>query len=71
MVHIIRRRRTLSKTKTKAWKKPNYSRFSNPGIQRRLGILEHEDKDVTEPRHVDDTDVDFMEVNKMHDLHER
>ena len=61
----------MSKTKAKAWKKPSYSRLSNPGIERRLGIMEHEDKAVTESTDVDDTEFDFMEVNKMHDLHER
>jgi hypothetical protein len=70
MVEIIRRRGSSSKTKTKEWKKPNYSHFPNPGIQRRLGIAEHEEVVETEPSDVDDTDFNFMEVNKMHHLHE-
>jgi hypothetical protein len=71
MVDIVRSCGTSSKTKLKEWKKPKYSRFSNPGIQRRLGMLEHEGQAVTEPNDIDDTEFDFMEVNKMLDLHER
>jgi hypothetical protein len=70
-VDIVRKRGTISKTKAKEWKKVNYSRFSNPGIQRRLGILEHEDRNIEESSDVDDTDFDFMGLNQMHDLHER
>jgi len=71
MICIVRRRGTITKTKVRAWKKPSYSRLSNPGIQRRLGIMEPEVQAMTERSDVDDTEFDFMEVNKMHDLHER
>jgi hypothetical protein len=71
MVYIIRRRWTLSKIKTKDLRKPKYSRLSNTGIQRRLEILEREDRAIEETSDIDDTDFDFMNVNKMHDLHKR
>jgi len=71
MICIVRRRGTITKTKVQAWKKPNYSRLSNPGIQRRLRIMEREDQAMAESSDVDDTEFDFMDVNKMHDLHER
>jgi len=71
MIYIVRRRGTITKNKVQAWKKPNYSRSSNPGIQRRLGVMEHEDQGMAEFSDVDDTEFDFMDVNKMHDLHER
>jgi hypothetical protein len=71
MICIVRRRKKKKKTKVRAWKKPSYSRLSNPGIQRRLGIMEPEVQAMTERSDVDDTEFDFMEVNKMHDLHER
>ena len=71
MICIRRTRGTITKTKVQAWKKPSYSRLSNPGIQRRLGIMEPEDESVAEFSDVDDTEFDFMDVNKMHDLHER
>jgi len=71
MICIVRSRGTITKTKLHVWKKPSYSRLSNPGIQRRLRIMEPEDQAMTECSDVDDTELDFMEVNKMHDLHER
>ena len=71
MICIVRRRGTITKTKVKAWKRPNYSRLSNPGIERRLEIMEREDQGIAEYTDVDDTEFDFMDVNKMHDLHER
>ena len=71
MICIVRRRGTITKTKVQAWKKPSYSRLSNPGVQRRLEIMEPEDQPMTECSDIDDTEFDFMEVNKMHDLHER
>lgn len=71
IVNIVRKRGTVSKTKVKEWRKVNYSRFPNPGIQRRMGILEHEDRHVEELSDVDDADADFTGLNEMHDLHER
>jgi hypothetical protein len=70
-VDIVRKRGTISKTKEKGWKKANYMRFPNPGIQRRVGIMEHEDRHIEELSDVDDTDFDFIGLNEMHDLHER
>jgi hypothetical protein len=69
-VDIVRKRGTISKTKEKERKKANYLRFPNPGIQRRMGILEHEDRHI-ELSDVDDAEFDFMGLNEMHDLHER
>lgn len=71
MICTVRRRGTITKTKVQASKKPSYSRLSNPGIQRRLEIMEPDDQVVAECSDVDDTELDFMDVNKMHDLHER
>jgi hypothetical protein len=70
-VNIVRKRGTISETKVKQWKKANYTRISNPGVQRRLGILENEDRHVEELSDMDDTDLDFTGLNEMHDLHER
>lgn len=67
----VRLHGTISKTKVKEWKKVNYTRLPNPGIQRRVQILENEDRYIEEPSEVDDADFDFMELNQMHDLHER
>jgi hypothetical protein len=64
-------RGTMSKTKVKEWKKVNYTRLPNPGIQRRVRILEHGDRHIEKPSDVDDAEFDFMELNQMHDLHER
>jgi hypothetical protein len=71
IVDIVRKRGTVSKTKVKEWKKVNYLRFANPGVQRRMGILEHEDRHVEEQSDVDEGDLDFIGLNEMHDLHER
>jgi hypothetical protein len=71
VVDTMRKYGTRPKRKVREWKKVDFTRFPNPGIQRRVKMFEHEDRHIEEPSEIDDEDFDFMELNQMHDLHER
>ncbi|XP_069670577.1 putative neugrin-like protein DDB_G0288135 [Periplaneta americana] len=67
VIELVRYRVTSSRIKRKDTRKPKHS---NPGIEKRIGLLNIDERNVEDVGEIEDNEYDFMDVNKMHDLHD-